>query len=89
MKVTLISLVAALLVAACLSVASVAQTTPMAASTTKAVAHTKIPNVKLPYTFVCKHCGLKITVKTAADWLKPCPVCPCGTLTVDCLPTKK
>jgi hypothetical protein len=60
----------------------------LASSTTAAKPAPKIPNVKLPCTFVCKHCGIKITVKTAADWLKPCPACPCGTSIAECYPTK-
>ncbi|HZT44372.1 MAG TPA: hypothetical protein VFA07_19560 [Chthonomonadaceae bacterium] len=37
----------------------------------------KKPAPKLPVTFVCKHCKIKMTVKTAADWNKKCWVCPC------------
>jgi len=48
-----------------------------------------IPDVTYPYTFVCVHCGIKITVKSKADWMKPCPVCPCGTTTLGCLPKAK
>jgi len=48
-----------------------------------------IPDVTYPYTFVCAHCGIKITVKTKDDWLKPCPVCPCSTTTLACLPKAK
>ncbi|HLV79516.1 MAG TPA: hypothetical protein VKT32_04515 [Chthonomonadaceae bacterium] len=38
---------------------------------------TKKPAPKLPATFVCRHCKIKMTVKKAADWNKTCWVCPC------------
>lgn len=44
------------------------------------------PSVKLPYSFTCIHCKLKMTIKTAADWEKPCWVCPCKAKAVDCQP---
>ena len=47
-----------------------------------------ISAIKLPVTFVCKHCGIKMTIKTPADWLKPCPACPCGTASWQCYPSK-
>ena len=47
-----------------------------------------IAAIKLPCTFTCKHCGIKMTIKTPADWLKPCPACPCGTAAWQCYPTK-
>ncbi len=43
-----------------------------------------LPSVTLPYTFVCPDCGLKITIKTAADWKKDCPVCACGKTSLSC-----
>lgn len=48
----------------------------------------QIAKIKLPVTFVCKHCGIKMTIKATADWLKPCPVCPCATQAWKCYPTK-
>ncbi len=48
-----------------------------------------IPDVKYPYTFICDHCGIKVTVKSPADWMKPCPACECSVHTIDCLPKPK
>lgn len=45
-----------------------------------------IPDVKYPYTFVCAHCGIKITVNAKEDWTKPCAVCPCCVTNQACLP---
>lgn len=51
---------------------------------TAAKAQPQAPAVKLPYTFVCPHCGMKITIKTEADWFKSCMPCPCGTNNLGC-----
>ena len=52
------------------------------------VAHTP-PAVALPYTFICPHCGIKITIKTAADWNKDCNSCACGKTNLGCYFEKK
>lgn len=41
---------------------------------------------KLPVTYVCKHCKIKMTVKTQADYKKKCWVCPCKTTALACKP---
>ncbi len=42
-----------------------------------------------PVTFMCQHgCKKNITVKSAADWKKVCPVCACKTPTSACKPKK-
>lgn len=43
-----------------------------------------LPDVKLPFTFTCQHCGLKITIKTVADWSKDCSMCACGVTNLGC-----
>jgi hypothetical protein len=43
-----------------------------------------IPDVTYPFTFVCTHCGMKITIKSAADWNKPCLPCACGLKNIQC-----
>ena len=48
-----------------------------------------VPTVPLPYTFVCSHCGMKITIKTQSDWTKPCQMCACGVPAYQCLPKGK
>jgi hypothetical protein len=52
-----------------------------------------IPDVKLPFTFTCPHCSMKITIKTKDDWTKDCPDCACGVNNLGCyydsLKTKK
>lgn len=50
-----------------------------------------LPDVQYPFTFTCKHCGMKITIKTPADWDKPCYGCACGANNIDCyqVPKKK
>jgi hypothetical protein len=56
-----------------------------AAKTTKtATAAKTAPDVTLPYTFTCPHCGMKITIKTAADWNKSCQTCACGKTNLGC-----
>jgi hypothetical protein len=57
---------------------------PLSADTAKTP-----PSNPLPYTFVCKHCMIKMTVKATEDWKKECWVCPCKVPTVECLPTAK
>ena len=42
------------------------------------------PDVKLPFTFNCQHCQMKITIKTAADWSKDCGPCACGVSNLEC-----
>jgi len=42
------------------------------------------PEVKLPYTFICPHCDMKITVKSKDEWAKSCTPCPCGTTNLGC-----
>lgn len=49
-----------------------------------ASADAKIPDVKYPFTFVCPHCNMKITVKSKEDWFKHCGPCPCGTNNLGC-----
>jgi hypothetical protein len=41
---------------------------------------------KFPVTFVCKHCKIKMTAKSAADYKKKCWVCPCKTTAQACKP---
>ncbi len=56
-----------------------------AAKTSKA-----LPDVKLPFTFNCQHCQMKITITTAADWSKSCGPCACGVTNLECYkPPKK
>jgi hypothetical protein len=43
-----------------------------------------IPDVKLPFTFTCPHCSMKITIKTKDDWKKDCPDCACGVNNLGC-----
>ena len=43
-----------------------------------------IPDVKLPFTFNCQHCQMKITIKTADDWSKSCGPCACGVTNLEC-----
>lgn len=86
----------ALFVAAALLAPAGAQAAPKHAATCNMPGMTakttgvppSIAAIKLPITFVCKHCGIKMTIKTQADWLKPCPACPCGTAAWQCYPTK-
>ena len=47
------------------------------------------PDVTYPYTFICVHCGMKMTVKSKADWKKSCDQCACGMAFTDCRPKKK
>jgi hypothetical protein len=57
---------------------------------TAATSTQTIPDVKYPFTFVCAHCGIKITLKSKDDWSKPCAACPCGTTNLGCYkPGKK
>jgi hypothetical protein len=42
-----------------------------------------------PYTFMCKHCGAKMTITCAADLKKACGVCACGENASKCVGTKK
>ncbi len=42
------------------------------------------PDVPLPFTFKCAHCGMSITIKKAADWSKGCFACACGSKNIDC-----
>ena len=44
---------------------------------------------KLPVTYVCKHCNIKMTVKNQADYKKKCWVCPCKTTALACKPDDK
>jgi hypothetical protein len=43
-----------------------------------------IPDVTLPFTFKCAHCGMPITIKKTADWTKGCFGCACGLKNIDC-----
>lgn len=47
------------------------------------------PVVTLPYSFICPHCGLKITIKTASDWNKDCATCACDKTNLGCYHEKK
>ena len=78
---------AALLLPATLSFAdSTAPSTAKAATTAPSPSAT---DVTYPYTFVCVHCGMKMTIKSKADWGKGCNACACGMKSSDCLPKKK
>jgi hypothetical protein len=43
-----------------------------------------LPDVTLPYTFECPHCGMKIVIKTVDDWNKGCYACACGETNLGC-----
>jgi hypothetical protein len=49
----------------------------------------KSVKVKLPATFACKHCKMKLSVKKAADWKSTCNVCPCKQTKAACFPGDK
>lgn len=44
---------------------------------------------KFPVTYVCKHCKIKMTVKSAAEYKKTCWVCKCKTTALACKPDEK
>lgn len=46
-------------------------------------------DIKYPYTFICEHCHMKITVKNADELKKECQGCPCGMTNEKCMPKKK
>lgn len=62
-----------------------AKTTPAAT----AVVPKGAPDVTYPYTFTCSHCGIKMTVKSPAEWKMGCDACACGMKKSDCAPKKK
>ncbi len=43
-----------------------------------------VPDVEYPYSFTCPHCGMKITVVSAADWKNDCSRCVCGLNKLGC-----
>jgi len=51
---------------------------------TKTATTATIPDVTLPFTFVCQHCAMKITIKTKEDWSKSCGPCACGVSNLEC-----
>ena len=71
-----------------LSSPSYAESTKAPAKDAKA-AKTAAPDVVLPYTFVCPDCGMKITIKTPADWNKDCLTCACNKTNLGCYHDKK
>ena len=60
-----------------------------ASSTKTAKAALVAPDVKLPYSFTCPDCGMKITIKTPADWNKDCLTCACNKTNLGCYHDKK
>jgi hypothetical protein len=66
--------------------ASATPATPTAAPASTVKSDT---DIVYPYTFTCVHCGMKITVKNAAEWKKTCEMCACGTSNAECMPKKK
>ena len=43
-----------------------------------------LPDVTLPFTFHCPHCGMLITIKKPSDWKGSCGSCACGNSNLEC-----